>query len=89
MSTPSDTWNSDTVILPALSSPAPLRSDRDTPLRLGTDGESFTGDCTVDEPESSTCITNDCALEFLFSGDSLHPVRIICTTHDWTGVISE
>jgi len=85
MSTPSDTWNSDTVTLPALSSPAPLKSDRDTSWRPGTDGEFYTGDCMADEP--TTTPTDECEYEFIFRLADKHPRAIACTTHGWTGVI--
>lgn len=87
MSTPSGTWNSDTVTLPALSSPARSRFDRDSLWRPGPDGPIFTGDCIADEPETTDIPTDECQYEFIVRLEDRHPRAIVCTTHGWTGVI--
>lgn len=58
-----------------------------SPYASDAAGRSYTSDST--EEESGTCISDECSLEFLISDTDRHPSRIICTTHDWTGEVTE
>jgi hypothetical protein len=56
----------------------------------GAHGRAPTPPCTEDlTPDIGTKNDfGDCAIDLLFSGDSHHPIAIVCETHGWRGSVS-